>query len=87
MQFFPGWSGFIWIGIYSLAMAGLLLVGMEWQAGLTMILAGSGANVLMGSFAHLIARTDQRHQENQHLSDHIEAIYQDSRQTYGSPRY
>jgi signal transduction histidine kinase len=75
VQFFPGRIGFIWIGVYSLAMMGMLLFGMEWQAGVTMVLAGSGANVLMGSFAHLIARTEQRRQENQRLFGDLQAAY------------
>jgi signal transduction histidine kinase len=75
VQFFPGRIGFIWIAVYSLAMCGMLLFGMEWEAGLTMVLAGSGANVLMGSFAHLIARTDQRQQENQRLFGDLQEAY------------
>ncbi len=62
VQFFHGRCGFAWIGVFTLAMMGMFFFGMEWQAGVTMMLAGGGANVLMGSFAHLIARTEQRRQ-------------------------
>jgi len=75
VQFFHDRIGFAWIAGFSLAMTGMLLFGMEWQAGLTMVLAGSGANVLMGSFAHLIARTEQRRQENQHLFGDLQEAY------------
>lgn len=75
VQFFPGTVGFVWIGIYSLAMAGMFLFGMELQAGVTMILAGSGSNMLMGSFAHLIGRTEQRRLENQHLFGDLQQAY------------
>ena len=73
--FFPGRSGFIWIGVFGLAMMGMFLFGMEWQAGVTMVLAGGGANVLMGSFAHLIARTEGRRQENQNLFADLQDAY------------
>ncbi len=75
VQFFPNWIGFAWIGGFSLAMAGMFLFGLEWQAGVTMIIAGSGANMLMGSFAHLIARTEQRRQENQCLFGELHEAY------------
>ena len=44
------WSALPGLESFSLAMAGRLLFGLEWEAGLTNVLAGSGANVLMGSF-------------------------------------
>ena len=73
--FFHDRIGFAWIGGFSLAMAGMFLFGMEWQAGLTMILGSGCANVLMGSFAHLIARTEQRRQENQRLFGDLQEAY------------
>ena len=75
VQFFHPWVGFAWIAAFSLAMAGRFLFGLEWQAGVTMILSGSGTNVLMGSFAHLIARTEQRQQENQRLFKDLQEAY------------
>lgn len=73
--FFPGWIGFLWIGAYSLAMLSLFLFGMEVEAGISMILSSSGANALMGSFAHLMRRTGQRQQENQQLLVNLQAAY------------
>ncbi len=75
VQFFHDLVGFAWIGVFSLAMAGRLLFGLEWEAGLTNVLAGSGANVLMGSFAHLIARTEHRRWENQRLFGDLQEAY------------
>jgi signal transduction histidine kinase len=75
VQFFKNWIGFAWIGGFILAMAGMILFGLEWQAGLTMVLSGGGANLLMGSFAHLITRTEQRRQENQHLFGDLQEAY------------
>lgn len=75
VQFFKGVVGFTWIGGFSLAMAGRLLLGLEWQAGLTNVLAGSAANILMGSYAHLLTRTEQRQRENQHLFSDLQAAY------------
>jgi len=75
VQFFHDLVGFAWIGGFSLAMAGRLLFGLEWEAGLTNVLAGGGANVLMGSFAHLIARTEQRRLENQRLFGDLQEAY------------
>ena len=75
VQFFPNRIGFAWIGVYILAMAGRLLFGLEWEAGLTNVLAGGAANVLMGSFAHLINRTEHRRQENQRLFAELQEAY------------
>ncbi len=75
VQFFHDLVGFAWIGGFSLAMTGMFLFGMEWDAGVTMVLGSSGANVLMGSFAHLIARTEQRRQENQRLFRNLQEAY------------
>jgi len=79
VQFFGDYIGFACIGGYSLGMAGLLLLGMEWEAGLTMILTASAANLLMGSFAHLIDRTDRRRQENQLLFASLQEAYRQLR--------
>ncbi len=75
VQFFHGRIGFAWIGVFSLAMMGMFLFGLEWESGLTMVLAASGANFLMGSFAHLMARTEQRRQENQRLLVDLQRAY------------
>jgi signal transduction histidine kinase len=75
VQFFHDVIGFAWIAGFSLAMVGMIFFGLEWQAGLTMLLANSGANVLMGSFAHLMARTDQNKLENQRLFSDLQQAY------------
>jgi signal transduction histidine kinase len=77
VQFFHTPVGFAWIAGFILATSGMFLFGMEWQAGVTMVLAGGGVNILMGSFAHLIERTEQRRLDNQRLfGDLQEAYYQ-----------
>jgi signal transduction histidine kinase len=75
VQFFPPRAGFAWIGVFSLAMAGLFLVGMEWEAGIVMLLFSSGANALMGSFALLIERTERARRENQRLFGELQEAY------------
>lgn len=75
VQFFHDLVGFAWIAGFSLAMGGMMLLGLEWQAGLTMLLANTGANFLMGSFAHLIARTEQKQRENQRLFGDLQEAY------------
>ena len=75
VEFFPGRSGFIWIGVYSLAMLGLFFVGAELEAGLSMILTSSGANLLMGSFARLTRRTEQARGENQQMFAGLQEAY------------
>ena len=67
--------GFACIATFILAMAGMLLFGLEWQAGLTMVLAGGAANLLMGGLAHLITRTDQRRQSNQRMLVDLKNAY------------
>jgi signal transduction histidine kinase len=83
VQFFGDYIGFACIGGYSLGMAGLLLLGMEWEAGLTMILTASAANLLMGSFAHLIDRTDRRRLENQRLFSSLQEAYRQLKDSSG----
>lgn len=75
VQFFHDVIGFAWIAGFSLAMVGMFFLGLEWQSGLTMLIATSGADALMGSFAHLIARTDQRRLENQRLFTNLQQAY------------
>ena len=75
VQFFHDVIGFAWIAGFSLAMAGMILFGLEWQAGLTMLLATTGADLLMGSFAHLMARTDQNRLKNQQMFSDLQRAY------------
>ncbi len=75
VQFFHDLVGFAWIGGFTLAMAGRLFFGLEWEAGLTNVLAGGAANVLMGSFAHLMAHTEQRRLENQRMFGELQSAY------------
>ena len=75
VQFFHDVIGFAWIAGFSLAMAGMLLFGLEWQAGLTMLLATTGADVLMGSFAHLMARTGLNRLKNQQMFSNLQQAY------------
>jgi signal transduction histidine kinase len=75
VQFFGKRIGFAWIGVFSVAMLGMFWFGLEWESGLTMVLASSGANFLMGSFAHLMARTEQARLENQKLFGNLQAAY------------
>ncbi len=75
VQFFDNWIGYAWIGGFCLAMAGMLFSGLEWQAGVTMMITGGGSVVLMGSLAHLIARTERRRRENQQLFSSLQVAY------------
>ena len=73
--FFGDLVGFSLIGVFSLALAGTFLFGMELEAGVTMVIAGSCANLLMGSFAHLISRTEANRQENHRLFGDLQEAY------------
>jgi signal transduction histidine kinase len=75
VQFFDNWVGFAWVGGFCLAMAGMIFSGLELEAGITMLITGGGAIVLMGSFAHLSARTEQRRKENQQLFVNLQEAY------------
>lgn len=75
VQFFHAPVGFAWIAVFVLATSGMLLFGMEWQAGVTLVLAGGGANILMGSLAHLIEHTEQRRLDNQRLFGDLQMAY------------
>lgn len=75
VQFFPGRIGFFWIGVFSLSMLGLFFVGAEIDAGIAMILNSTLVNTLMGSFAHLMKRTEQKRKENQQLFARLQTAY------------
>ncbi len=75
VQFYPGRIGFIWIGVFSLSMLGLFYVGAEVEAGTAMILNSTVVNTLMGSFAHLMKRTEQKRKENQQLLANLQMAY------------
>jgi signal transduction histidine kinase len=75
VRFFGDRIGFAWIGAYSLAMTGLFLIGLSWEQGVIMLLLSTGSNCLMGSYAHLMARTEQHQQENQQLYGELQDAY------------
>src|SRR5512136_327365 len=75
VEFFGDRIGFAWIGTFSLAIASMFFFGMEWEAGLTMLLGSGSVNLLMGSFAHMTARTEQRRQENQRMFGELQGAY------------
>jgi signal transduction histidine kinase len=69
VQFFKRRLGFLWIGAFSLAMAGPLLWGWDWKLeGVASVFINSAANFLVGSFAHLIYRAEEGQRENQRLT-------------------
>ena len=76
VQFFHDRIGFAWIGGFSLAMAGMVAF---WDGMGSRVNHGAEpaarANVLMGSFAHLITRTEHRRQENQRLFSDLQEAY------------
>jgi len=75
VRFFGDRIGFAWIGAFSLAQVGLFMVGLSWEQGIIMLLLSTGSNCLMGSFAHLMTRTEQRQQENQRLYGELQGAY------------
>jgi signal transduction histidine kinase len=75
VQYFGERIGFAWIGVFSLAMAGTFFFGMEPAPGILMILLGTGSNVLMGSYAGLIRRTDSSRRGNQKMFAELQAAY------------
>ncbi len=75
VQYFGERIGFAWIGVFSLAMAGTFLFGMEPAPGILMILLGTGSNALMGGYAGLIRRTDSSRRANQKMFAELQAAY------------
>lgn len=75
VRFFGDRLGFAWIGAFSLAMVGLFFFELDWRDGIIMVSLSTIANVLMGRYAQLITRTDQRHLENQNLYAQLQAAY------------
>ena len=82
VQFFHAPFGFIWIGVLILSLSGMMIIGPEWEAGLTTIISSVGAGFLMGSFAYLTTRTEQRRQDNQHLFGDLQQAYRSSCNCY-----
>lgn len=69
-------TGFIWISAFILLMAGPILVGWEWQVpGFATVVIDAGASFLVGSYAHLTMRADQRRQSNQKLASEVREAY------------
>ena len=75
VQFFHAPLGFIWIGCLILALSGMMIINSDWEAGLTNIVTGAGTGFLMGSFAYLMTRTEQRRLENQRLFGDLQKAY------------
>jgi signal transduction histidine kinase len=75
VQYFGERIGFAWIGVFSLAMAGMFLFGLELGPGILMIVLGTASNALMGGYAALIRRTDAARQESQSLLAGLQAAY------------
>jgi signal transduction histidine kinase len=75
VQYFGERIGFAWIGVFSLAMAGTFLFGMETAPGILMLLLGTGSNALMGGYAGLIRRTDSKRRANQKMFAELQAAY------------
>jgi signal transduction histidine kinase len=75
VQYFRERIGFVWIGVFSLAMAGMFLFGLELGPGVLMILLGTALNLLMGSYASLIRRTEESRRGNQGLLAELQAAY------------
>ncbi|HEX7973197.1 MAG TPA: histidine kinase, partial [Anaerolineales bacterium] len=74
VTFFKRRLGFLWIGAFSLAMTGPLLLGWKWQLpGLAAVLISGGTSFLVGNIAHLIQKAEQSRQENQRLLKELEA--------------
>ena len=67
--------GFACIAVFTLAMAGMFLFGMEWGPGILMILLSGAANVLMGSYAHFITRKETARQENQRFFSELQSAF------------
>lgn len=77
VQYFSIRIGFGCIVAFSMAMAGMLLVGMEFEQWIVMLLLSTGANVVMGSFALLIKRTERSRRENQRQFGELQDAYRD----------
>ncbi len=75
VQYFGIRIGFACIGIFTLAMAGMFFFGLEWAPGILMILLSGTADVFMGSYAHLISRTEKAREKNQRLFQELQEAY------------
>jgi hypothetical protein len=78
VRYFSASIGFCFIAAYSAAMAGSLLFGMEFQPWIVMLLFSTGVNVMLGSFAMLIERTDRSLLENQRLFGELQEAFKNA---------
>jgi signal transduction histidine kinase len=76
VQFFKRRLGFLWIGLFTIATAGPLMIGWNWQiSGLVMVLLFTSVDLVMGAYADLIQQAESKHQENQRLFDELQKAY------------
>jgi signal transduction histidine kinase len=74
--FFKRRTGFIWIGAFTLAIAGPVLAGWGWAlSGLVMVLLFGGLFFVMGNYTHLIHRAEAARQENQRLLEELQVAH------------
>jgi signal transduction histidine kinase len=69
--------GFLWIGLFFLAMAGPMLVGEKgWVFGLTMTVLNTGYCLLFSGYAHQVQRAETVREENEHLLGELQVANQ-----------
>jgi signal transduction histidine kinase len=69
-------TGYRWIAVFVVLLAGPLLVGWEFGLpGIATVLIDGCACFLVGSYAHLILRAEQSSRENQKLAGEVQVAY------------
>jgi signal transduction histidine kinase len=74
--FFNRRTGLVWIGAFTLAMAGPVMAGWDWTLpGLVMVLFFGGIFFVIGNYAHLIQRAEAAGRENQRLLEELQVTH------------
>jgi len=68
--------GFLWIGLFSLATAGPMLIDEKgWVFGLTMTLLNTGYCLLFSGYAHQVQRAEAVREHNQHILGELQVAH------------
>ncbi|MEW5956744.1 MAG: sensor histidine kinase, partial [Chloroflexota bacterium] len=69
-------AGFLWIGAFTVVMAGPLIMGWSWQlAGLAMVLLFSSGFFVAGSYGYLIRQAESARRRNQRLLGELQVAH------------
>lgn len=77
MSFFSQRTAFVWIGIFTLAMAGVLVATFGWLYALPLIIIYASAYLFFASYAAITRRAEEARAESQELLTRLQAAHRE----------